>query len=164
MIFKDLKTEKNLDLNTEQKNQTINTNFIYNKIVGFFIKEGNKINAKDIVDWSFSELSKTTKKPIHLILIKIFLKFNNFVEVKKIKSRRNSHIIPFPINFKRKIYLILRWIMSSIKEDKRKISTKKKFFFELLSIYTNKKAKSLIKNNLNKTGAFKNKSNAHFRW
>jgi ribosomal protein S7 len=149
----------------EQKNQINNFSFLYNKIVGFFIKKGNKVSAKNIVNWSFSKLAFVVKKPIHLILINIFLKFNTFVEIKKIKMRGSSNLIPFPITFNRKIYLALTWLTQSIKEDKRKISKKEKFYFELLKVYKgDSKSKALIKNNLNKKIALKNRSNAHFRW
>jgi ribosomal protein S7 len=149
----------------EQKKQINNISFIYNKIIGFFIKSGNKVASEKIINTAFSKLSFILKKPIHQILINIFLKFNTFVEIKKIKTRGKSNLVPFPINFKRKIYLIFTWIIKSIKNDSRKIPLKEKLFFELLKIYKgDNKSKSIKQYKINKKIALKNRSNAHFRW
>jgi len=90
----------------EQKNQLNNISFIYKKLVGFFIKRGAKVSSINIVNGAFSDLIKILKKPINQIIILVFLKFNVFVEIKKIKSKGKANLIPFPITLKRKIYLI----------------------------------------------------------
>ena len=66
-------------LNTNNKN-------LYNKIVNFFIKDGNKVKANKIVSLAFLKVSKETGLSFNEILSKLFSKLNSFVEVKKSKG------------------------------------------------------------------------------
>jgi len=98
-------------------------------------------------------------------LIKVFLKLNSFVETKKIKFKRSTHVVPFVItSFKRKSYLIIKWLMEAVEEDKRKVPIAIKLSKEILSILRNKSSKALIKKKMNMKNALINRSNIHFRW
>ena len=147
----------------EQKKQQ-SKNSMYSNFLGFLTKDGKKKKAKAILDTAFLKTSKELKIPVHLILIKTFLKLNCFVETKKIRIKRSTHIVPFSITFKRKSYLVIKWIMESVSEDERKLSTSEKLHFELLNILKNKSCKTLIKKDLNVTQALSNRSNIHYRW
>jgi ribosomal protein S7 len=141
------------------------TKTIYIKFLGFLTKKGNKIVAKKILDKAFLEVSMKTNQPVHILLIKIFLKLNSFVETKKIKFRRSTHVVPFVItSFKRKSYLIIKWLMETVAQDKRKIPIAKKLSKEILNILKNKSSKTLIKKKMNVKNALANRSNIHFRW
>ena len=74
---------------------------------------------------------------------------NTFVEVKKIRIKRSTHIVPFPITFKRKSYLIIKWLIEAIKEDTRKISTSEKLSSELINVLKKSSSKALQKKKLN---------------
>jgi ribosomal protein S7 len=162
------------DQDMEQKKQqnknksfVVNDSFkdsVYNNFLGFLIKDGKKKKAKSILDTAFLKSSKELKIPVHLILIKIFFKLNCFVETKKIRIRRSTHVVPFSITFKRKSYLIIKWIMESVSEDERKLSTSEKLHFELVNILKNKSCKTLAKKDLNLNQALSNRSNIHYRW
>lgn len=136
----------------------------YQIFLGLLIKNGQKVKAKKILDTAFFVVSKKTNLPTNSILLKIVLYLNSFVEIKKIKSKRSIHFVPFPINTKRKFYLIARWVINSINEDKRRVDFATKLAEEILTIVLKKQSKSLSKKNLNFKQSIQNKSNIHFRW
>jgi ribosomal protein S7 len=144
------------------KNQ-LNKN-LYNKFLGFLIKKGNKISARSILNTSFLTVSKKTGLPLHILLLKIFLKLNSFVEVKKVQVQRSSHLVPFSIRLKRRSYLIIKWLMQAVKEDSRKISMSQKLSSEILHTIK-KNTSSFVKiGNFNNSQALSNRSNIHYRW
>jgi ribosomal protein S7 len=141
------------------------TKAIYINFLGFLTKKGNKVTAKKILDEAFLDVSLKTNQPVHILLIKVFLKLNSFVETKKIKFKRSTHIVPFVItSFKRKSYLIIKWLMEAVEQDKRKVPIAKKLSKEILNILKNKSSKALMKKKLNVKNALTNRSNIHFRW
>jgi len=162
------------DQDMEQKKQQSKNNFIklnnfskkslYDNFIGFLTKDGKKKKAKEVIDTAFLKVSKDLKIPVDLILVKTFLKLNCFVETKKIRIKRSTHTVPFSISFKRKSYLVIKWIMESVHDDERKLSTSEKLSFELLNILRNKSCKTIIKKDLNINQALSNRSNIHYRW
>ncbi len=146
--------------NNMKKNQTL-----YNIFIGYLIKKGNKIQAKRIIDLTFLALSKKFNLPFSTILRKILKKMGNSIEVKTIKMRKNTHIVPFAISQNRKNYLLVKKIMDSVKEDNSNRSVTVKLIDELTGILvSNKSSKSLTKNKLAIKQAVLNRSNIHFRW
>jgi ribosomal protein S7 len=144
------------------KNQ-LNKN-LYNKFLGFLIKKGNKISARSILNTSFLTVSKKTGLPLHILLLKIFLKLNSFVEVKKVRVQRSSHLVPFSIRLKRRSYLIIKWLMQAVKEDSRKISMSEKLSSEILDTIKKSPSRSVKIRNFNISQALSNRSNIHYRW
>lgn len=143
-----------------KKNQNL-----YNVFVGYLIKKGNKIQAKRIIDSTFFALSTKFNLPFSVILRKILKKMGNSIEVKTIKMRKNTHVVPFAITQSRKNYLLVKKIMDSVKEDASNRSVTEKLIDELTSILvSNKSSKSLQKNKLALKQAVSNRSNIHFRW
>lgn len=136
----------------------------YETFLGLLIKSGQKVQAKNILDTAFSLVSKQTKLSTNSILLKIVLNLNSFVEIKKIKSKRSTHFVPFPLSTKRKFYLIARWVVASVGEDSRKINFAIKLSEEILMIVLKKPCKSVLKKNLNFKQSVQNKSNIHYRW
>jgi ribosomal protein S7 len=137
---------------------------LYNKLLGSLIKKGNKIKAKSILDSAFYELSNTTGYSINLLLIKLFVKLNTFVETKTVRIRRRRHLVPFSIGLKRRSYLITKWLMEAVKENHQKIPVSKKIVAEILLILKNGQSKALKLKMLNDAQALANRSNLHFRW
>lgn len=142
-----------------KKNKTI-----YTKFLGSLIKKGNKIAAKNVLDNSFIQISKTNKYPAHLVLRKVFSKLNCYLEIKKIKIRKKIHFVPFPLTSARQDFLKIKWILDSAKQDSRKVNFSEKISTEISKIFLNKKSNTLLKKKyINKT-ALSNKSNIHYRW
>ena len=84
---------------------------LYTKFLGFLIKDGKKKKAKAILDKALLIVSKKTGYSLIFILLKVFLNLNTFVEARHIRIKRRAHIVPFPISFKRRSYLILKWLI-----------------------------------------------------
>jgi ribosomal protein S7 len=137
---------------------------LYNKLLGFLIKKGNKIKAKKIIDDAFLEVSKKTGHSLSFLLFKLFFKLNIFVESKTIRVKRSSFIVPFSINLKRRSYLIIKWFMKIIVENKKKISISQKIAEEIFLILKTPSSKVLKLRSLNNMQALSNRSNIHFRW
>jgi|TARA_B110000902_G_C13825520_1_gene405371 small subunit ribosomal protein S7 len=137
---------------------------LHNKMVGFFIKKGKKSVATQIVNDAFLKVSKKTGLPMHQIFLQIFLKLNSFVETKKVRIRRSTHLVPFSITLKRRSYLILKWLLLAIKEDNRKVSITEKLATEVEQIISKNFSKSEKIRQTNIISALSNRSNIHFRW
>ena len=137
---------------------------LYSKFLGFLIKKGNKIGAKKVINDAFLKVSKETGFSMHQLLLKLFLKLNSFVEVKRVRIRRSSHLVPFSITLKRRSYLIIKWLMQAVQEDKRKVSMSDKLYVEISNTIGNTPSRSLKIRNLNVSQALANRSNIHFRW
>ena len=137
---------------------------LYTKFLGFIIKKGNITSAKKILNSTLLIVSKRLKIFIHKVVLYIFKKLNCFIETRRIKIKRGSHTIPFSINFRRRTYLIVMWVIQAIKADKRKCSKSKKLSSEFIKILRGINSISLkIKEN-NKKQALLNRSNIHYRW
>jgi small subunit ribosomal protein S7 len=137
---------------------------LYNKFVGFITKNGKKPKAKVIFDSALFNVTQKLKIPLNKLLLKIFLKLNSYIEIKTIKIRKKIHFVPFPTTYKRRIYLVIKWIINATLEDKRKLNFSEKLSLEIFNLIKNKSSKSLkIKRN-NFSKALINRSNLHFRW
>ena len=104
------------------KSKQTNTN-LYCKFLGFLTKKGNKLNARKLLNKTFFSVSKKLEMSKEKALNLLFYKLNSFVEVKKVRVRRKIVLVPFPISFKRRSYLIVKWIVDSTKGEKKKESS-----------------------------------------
>ncbi len=147
------------------KSKILVKNF-YNTFLGLLIKNGDRVSAKKLLDKTFVLILKAVKIPFNLIILKIIILLNTFVEVKQLKKyKKFSYQVPFPISLKRKLYLSVKWIISSSLEDKRRVSFSEKISQEIFLLITNKSiSKSYKKKSKNLDLAMANKSNVHFRW
>ena len=139
-------------------------NIFYTKFLGILIKTGKKAKAKKILDMVLSKVSKKTKLTTNFVLYRVFFNLNTFVEIRRIRSRRRSYLVPFNIKFSRRIFLILKWVLLAVKADVRKISIIDKLALEIYKIVNNLSCTSLKLKELNNAQAFSNKANIHFRW
>lgn len=136
----------------------------YIKLIGSLTKDGKRIFATKMLNDIFFDVSKLTKIPVQLIHNRIEKRLNAYMEVKNIKRGKRTHVVPVPIGFKRQNFLIRKWLISSAKENYKKISFKEKLQAEILDVITKRKSRSLVK----KINLYKhvrsNRSNLHFRW
>jgi small subunit ribosomal protein S7 len=138
--------------------------YLYNKFVGFITKNGKKPKAKIIFDSALHSVIQKSKIPLNKILLIIFLKLNSYIEIKTIRIRKKIHFVPFPTNYKRRIYLVTKWLIHAALEDKRKLPFSKKLSLEIFNLIKNKSSKSLKSKENNFFKATTNRSNLHFRW
>lgn len=137
---------------------------LYNKFWGFLVRKGNKVQAKIILDYAFFKVSKKTRYSREQSLVKLFIKLNSFVEVKKVRVRRKLILVPFPIRLRRRCYLVVKWIMQSVKNGDKKISLSERLTKEIINVLTKTKSKSKNLRQSNFSKALANKSNTHYRW
>jgi small subunit ribosomal protein S7 len=142
---------------------SVNKNF-HKKLVGFLTKEGKKSKAVSIVNSSFLLVSKNKDLSFSEIESRLIEKLNSFVEIKKVRIRRGSHMVPFPVNDNRRFYLMVKWLMQSVKEDKRKKPLSEKIAFEIEQTLKDSPSKSVKLKNLNIAQSISNRSNIHYRW
>jgi len=144
---------------------------LYKKFLGFLTKKGNKKKASNIIESCFLKVSsklnyKYKKKNCsNFLLISIFKKMNTFIEVRKIRKRKNLNFVPFAIKKNRRFFLTIKWLLIAVKKSTQKISFHEKLAKEIRKILENKKnsyALELKKQNTNQS--VKYRSNTHFRW
>lgn len=137
---------------------------LHAKLIGFLTKKGNKNKAKIIVNSVFRKLSFYSKRSTRRIFLRIFSALNVFVEARKIRIKRRSHVVPFAITLKRRSYLIVKWIMKAVNESKKKDPIAKKVYREFVRILKKKPSKALKIKKFNDKQVLANRSNMHFRW
>jgi ribosomal protein S7 len=147
-----------------KKYLSVHKTTLYNKLLGVLTKQGNKTAAVKIINSAFLKVSKSTTLSMNKILLKLFLKLNSFIEVKKVRVKRSFHLVPFQITLKRRSYLIIKWLMQVIKTDSRNISISDKLAFEIEHTLKSENSKLLNLQTLNTTLALANRSNIHYRW
>lgn len=134
---------------------------MFKKFVGMLTKKGQKIKAKSIFTDALIKVRKEIDLPINLILLKMFTFLKTSVESKKIRVRRTFHTVPFPINENRKTFLVIKWILSSLKKSQ---NVSNSLASEIIKILKNFKSNAIKYKNYNVALSLKNKSNSHFRW
>lgn len=133
------------------------------KLINHLMRSGKKTFASDIVYNNGFFLSKHTNKSLYSIYSELFLKLRPYIEVRKVRVRRSTYMVPFPTNIQRQQYLVSQWLLETLRNDKRKISFDQKFREEIIKILLNQGVTLARKKDLYKK-AEKSRSFAHYRW
>jgi len=144
-------------------NNLISSKTLFNLIVNYLTKKGNKDLAKKIIKNALLKASRKLKRGCQYILAIAFKRLSTFVEIKDVKRRRKYLKIPFFINPRRQRYLSVKWFFNAINQNKSSLSFSEKICFELVSILKSKRAKSILLKKQNIKLASLNRSNIHFR-
>jgi ribosomal protein S7 len=131
-------------------------------LIGILTKCGKKTKAIKILDIALNKVCREISIPIDEILNQIVDALKVSVEPRKIKIRRNLHIVPFPINEKRKAFLIAKWLVSKTKKASQSASDK--IASEILKILKGEKSESESNREYYVNKSLDNISNIHFRW
>lgn len=153
-----------MELKKNNKIIRASSNNLYKKILGLLIKCGFKSKAQLILDSALFKVSLKLKSSPKIVLLKLFLKLNTFVEVRKIQLRKRILFVPFYVSYSRRLFLIAKWTILATKLNTQKISFSNKLEDELLNTLTMKNSKALSFKTINISMALKNRSNAHYRW
>lgn len=137
---------------------------LYLKFISFTFKMGKKFFWENVFANIFNNLALKYKYSRSFILSKIFIRLYTRVELKKVQSRKRISYIPFFINLKRSLFLALKWIFLSVKNNNTKISTADKIFLELSQILSLSSCASIKKLQENNIYSFQNRSNVYYRW
>jgi ribosomal protein S7 len=81
---------------------------LYNSIINYLTKKGNKQLAKKLFHNSLIDASKKAKLSSQYLLALVFKKLSVSVEVKDVHRRGKTFKIPFFINLKRQRYLSIK--------------------------------------------------------
>jgi ribosomal protein S7 len=146
------------------KTLTFFKDILYNRLINLFLKKGLKNKIKSTIDLAFKELAVLTGVSTSYLLAVIFSKLNIFVEVKDISVRRSIYSVPFPLTVKRRSFIISKWILKALQQNKKRLSFKKKFINEFNLLYLGEPSKVVTYQQANLTKAYKNRSNLHYRW
>jgi ribosomal protein S7 len=138
--------------------------YFYKKILGSLIKKGKKSKVRKMINSSFFDLSRLIKKSGIVMITKIFLMLNTFVDIKNVQKRKRSFLVPMPVNSKRRFFLITKWVSLAIKRNTQKTSFLNKFTKEIFLILKNMKCDSLKSKLYYSYLAVVNRSNTHYRW
>lgn len=184
--------------NSKKKIKILKKFNFYNKLVNNFLKNGkkNKINkiivnslikaSNDVIYTKLNLLKpkvkrrsikkkyikkKLVKRNFMQSLFLIFIKLSPAVEIKKIKQRNRSNLIPFVIDYKRRFYLASSYLRKSVLYKKKTLFNK--LYLEFVSLLS-KRRLCLNKNTLkpnslkhkedNYSKIFFSRANLHFRW
>jgi ribosomal protein S7 len=137
---------------------------LYKNFLGVLLKKGGLLEAKVILDKVLERISEKICNFREITLLKLFISLNSFVEVKKVRIRRKSFLVPFSIDVKRRCYLMCRWLMQAVKEDVNKDSLPNKLSNEILNVIRSAPTRSKKLKKLNISQAISNRSNIHYRW
>jgi len=138
---------------------------LYNKVVGFLTKKGKRNKAVNILNSSFLKINQLSKKPTFYVINKLFSVLNVYVETRTVRVRGGVHTIPFILNLNRRIFLIVKWLISVVKKNSQKSPFFERFTKEI-SLILNKNSSSKVfrLKVLNENSAIKNRSNIHYCW
>jgi small subunit ribosomal protein S7 len=139
-------------------------NNIHKVFLGCITKKGKKIVAQQILNNAFAKVSSVTKYSSFRVMKSMVSKLDSIVEVKSVRIRKNTFLVPTPVNSKRRNYLIVKKILESVKGDTTNRPAYEKIGDEIISVLTQKSSKSIVKKNLITKQAILNRSNSHYRW
>jgi len=146
-------------------NKKLITQTFYNQLFTFFIKNGKKAVAKKLISRSLLSLGLQLNELFSVLLKKFILTLNVFIEIKTIRLKKNSTVVPFPISSNRRLYLIIKWLSSVIKNNKKRVSLSSKLLSEFSATILNLPSSETIQiKAAHIKKVTENKSNIHYRW
>ena len=137
---------------------------LYKNFVSFIFKSGKKHIWEKIISDIFLLIKKNLNFSQNIILLKIFLRLYSKIEVKKVKARRKTALVPVFISVRRRFFLALKWLLLAVNKNKLQISLKEKLFLEIFKLTKNKSCESFKQLELNNQNVYLNRANFHYRW
>lgn len=127
------------------------------------MRSGKKSWAYKTVFDAANKISLQLNRSILEVYSLIFNRLRPYIEIRKVRVRRSSYLVPFPTNLKRQKHLSAFWLLETVRQDKRNISFEKKLEEELIKILLNRGATLEKKKEMYKK-AEKSRSFLHYRW
>jgi ribosomal protein S7 len=137
---------------------------LYKNFISFIFRSGKKYIWEKIISDIFLLIKSNLKFSQNIILLKIFLRLYSKIEIKKIKTRRKTALVPVFISVRRRFFLALKWLLLAVNKNKLQISLKEKLFLEIFKLTKNKSCESLKQLELNNQNVYLNRANFHYRW
>ncbi len=133
------------------------------RFINHVTKKGKKQLASRMVLAVLSQLAKQYKLTSSRLMNQIFLRIRPYIEVRSVRVRRSSFLVPFPVNLHRQYHLASFWILEALAKDKRKLSFETKLREEFVNILSKKGAVLKKRADIYQL-AQKNRANLHYRW
>lgn len=137
---------------------------LYKNFVSFIFRSGKKHIWQKIFSDIFLLIKNSLKFSQNIILLKIFLRLYTKIEIKKVKSRRKTVLVPVFISVRRRFFLALKWLLLAVNKNKLQISLKEKLFLEIFKLIKNKSCESIKYLEVNNQNVYLNRANFHYRW
>jgi ribosomal protein S7 len=157
MLFK----QKNL---TAKEKIKFNKNLFNQTFLKFLLKCGSKTTAKKNYKKFFSYICNEINFRQYSLIGLIKDKLHVSYELRNVKYRKRSNIVPFPLTRHRRFFLNIKWIFNSVKLDKRYIPLYKKLSTEVIKIVKNEDSYSKKTRDKIASSILKYKTNLHYRW
>jgi len=137
---------------------------IATKFVGCLTKKGKRGISQKIFSTAVISVCKSLKMKSGYLMRSVVRNLGVVVELRKVKIRRNSYLVPIPVNSARRNYITIKRVLSATTKNLLKTSLSYKLSKELITVVTKKDSLSLNEKSRMLKEAYKNKSNMHFRW
>lgn len=137
---------------------------LYQVLLGYMNKKGKKVKAKRILDTAFCNVFEATQMLPSEALKLITVKLGSIIDVRVIRIRKNTHVVPFAVKMYRADYLLAKKIIDSLNEDTSNRSFSEKLSEELINIIQDKPCKSMSRHKQMLKQAGMHRANSHFRW
>ena len=141
-----------------------NSRNLYRKLVGSLTKKGNRNTARLIVKFAFLRVSQILQKSVSFLFKALFYRLRVFSEARTISKRRRVHIVPFLIRTNRRFFLVSKWLLKGVLNNRQRIPVSFKLIAELLAIFKKKGSEALKEKKKNTKLVLANRANLHFRW
>jgi len=140
-------------------------NLLYKKLVGTLLKNGKKNAAKRIIDETLFNASIATGISPYAILGLIYSSLAPQVEVRAVRNKRRTHLVPFYVNKTRRMHLVIKWLFEGAESNSQKLPFSYRLEQEIKNLVTEEfPAKALEKKANNARLAVIHRSNMHYRW
>jgi ribosomal protein S7 len=146
------------------KGKKIKNKNVATKFIGCLTKKGKKVTAQKLFSKSIQNTCKNLKIKSGILMKKIVQNLGVIVELRKVKIRRNTYLVPIPVNSQRRGYTIIKRILNATSKNLLKTALHNKLYKELISVAMRKDSSSIAEKTQMLKEAYKNKSNMHFRW
>lgn len=138
---------------------------LYTNILGSLTKNGKKLKANNILQKAIKKVALNLNLNPSLVIYKLSRKLSRLIELKKIKVRKNTHLVPFPVTVERRRFLFSKELIDTFdaKLAKKKVTTAEKLGDQMMSFLIRRGSNYDRKKNYTDR-LLASRSNAHYRW
>jgi ribosomal protein S7 len=162
--IKVLEKEYLLKLAREKKSKTFKSEKTFiTSLINHLMRDGKKNWAHFVVMQIGTLIGKRLKKSPTFIFDRVFEILRPYIEVRKVRVRRTTYMVPFPTTEERQKHLVSFWILETVRKEKRKIDFYQKLLREIVLILL-RRGETMEKKKEVYTRAEKSRSFLHYRW
>lgn len=153
-----LRLSRHLKLSRENRKKA----FIVS-LINHLMRDGKKNWSHNNIMKIGTLIGKRLKKSPHFIYERVFEILRPYIEVRKVRVRRTTYMVPFPTTEERQKHIVSSWILETVRKEKRKIDFYNKLLREIVLILL-RKGETMEKKREVYARAEKSRSYLHYRW